>query len=170
MNGSATRCAARRFLRIYLQDHRAGAHAGVAIAKRLRDSNRGTPLGNDMVEIVDEIVDDGAFLAQVMAELDVRTDPVKVIGTRAAAALGRLKPNARLRRYSPLSRVLELEGLASGVLAKRALWTSLREAGVQLAAGAGELDRRSERATNQIRRISEHHRRAASEAFSGSKN
>ena len=40
---------------------------------------------------------------------------------------GRLKPNGQLTGYSPLSRVVELEGLALGITGKLALWKALRE-------------------------------------------
>lgn len=45
----------------------------------------------------------------------------------AAERAGRLKLNGRLRGYSPLSRLLELEGLVLGATGKRALWRALRE-------------------------------------------
>jgi hypothetical protein len=42
-----------------------------------------------------------------------------------AEKAGRLKLNGRIVRRSPLSTVVELEGLAAGILLKRSLWTSL---------------------------------------------
>ena len=44
-----------------------------------------------------------------------------------AEKLGRLKLNGRLRGYSPLSRLLELEGLLIGITGKMALWKTLAE-------------------------------------------
>ena len=40
-------------------------------------------------------------------------------------AAGRLKLNGEIRGYSPLSRLVELEGLETGVAGKRALWQAL---------------------------------------------
>jgi hypothetical protein len=39
--------------------------------------------------------------------------------------VGRLKLNGRLARRSPLSTLLELEALETGISGKRSLWTSL---------------------------------------------
>ena len=81
-----------------------------------------------------------------------------------AEKLGRLKPNGRLRGYSPLSRVIELEGLAIGIAGKARMWRSLestlggRFAGLDLGALA-------ERADRQRARVEELHRLAARRAF-----
>jgi hypothetical protein len=45
--------------------------------------------------------------------------------------VGRLKPNGQLRGYSPLSRVLELEGLAMGSSGQLGLWQTLIELGLE---------------------------------------
>jgi hypothetical protein len=45
----------------------------------------------------------------------------------AAERLGRFKLNGQLTGYSPLSRLLELEGVVLVAEAQRALWTGLRE-------------------------------------------
>ena len=63
-----------------------------------------------------------------MTRLDVTRDPLKVGAGWLAEKLGRLKLNGRLLEYSPLSRVIELEGLIAGVNAKVALWRTLAAA------------------------------------------
>ena len=60
-----------------------------------------------------------------MEHLGVGENRVKVPIAWAAEKLGRLKPNGQLTGYSPLSRLVELEGLALGVTGKLALWRSL---------------------------------------------
>ena len=50
---------------------------------------------------------------------------LKPAGAWVAERLGRLKPNGQLRGYSPLSRVVELEGLTGGVAVKQMLWNAL---------------------------------------------
>ena len=50
---------------------------------------------------------------------------VKVAGAKIGEKLGRLKPNDELTGYSPLSRLLEFEGLRAGVQGKLGLWESL---------------------------------------------
>ena len=98
----------------------------------------------------------------MMARLSVRTDPVKGAVAVAAARLYRLKRNGRLLRRSPLSDVLELEMLVVGITGKRALWTSLREAGV---VPGDELVRLVARADDQVGRVEAARRRAARRAF-----
>jgi len=44
---------------------------------------------------------------------------------------GRLKLNGQLRGYSPLSRLLELEGLAMGLSGQLGLWRSMLELGIE---------------------------------------
>jgi hypothetical protein len=76
--------------------------------------------------------------------------------------LGRLKPNARWRDYSPLSRLIELEGLMLGVTAKLGLWRALREA-VELE--GFDLEELAARAEDQRNRVEQLRLRAAAEAL-----
>ncbi|MEA2221746.1 MAG: hypothetical protein QOH83_122, partial [Solirubrobacteraceae bacterium] len=87
-------------------------------------------------------------------------------GAKAGEKLARLKPNEQLTGYSPLSRVLELEGLRSGVGGKLALWDSLS----QIAPHDDRLDEDEvaalvARAERQLAGLREHHAMAAREAF-----
>jgi hypothetical protein len=116
------------YLAIYLNDHLAGATGGVELAKRLRASNRDTdPFGQPLNRICKEIEEDRATLEQVIDRLGFSRSRVKPAGAWVAEKLGRLKLNGRLRGYSPLSRVLELEGLLIGITGKVALWETLAE-------------------------------------------
>jgi hypothetical protein len=155
-----------RLLGIYVNDHRAGAAAGLALAERMRRENEGTPLGDTLMELVSEIEEDGATLRDVANALGVRPDPVKVGAARAGEMISRLKLNGQIRGYSPLSRVLEIETLMAGIDAKRLLWHSLR------AAQRPELERfdfaaLAERALAQRERLEMHHRLATRVAFAG---
>jgi hypothetical protein len=113
-------------LATYLNDHLAGATAGVELVKRARGENEGTPLGRFLEGLAREIEEDRETLLAVMARLDVGRDRVKVAAGWLGEKVGRLKPNNRLFGYSPLSRLIELEGLAFGVEGKRSLWEVLR--------------------------------------------
>jgi hypothetical protein len=115
------------YLETYLQDHRAGAAAGLDLARRLAEENAGTPYENFLLGIAREIEADVELLEQIMERFDVSKPTLKIAGGKVAERLGRLKPNEQLTSYSPLSRVLELEALRGGVEAKQALWDSLRE-------------------------------------------
>jgi hypothetical protein len=112
-------------LSIYLNDHLAGSVMGVELARRTKASNEGTELGRVLDEICAEIEADQRTLREVMGHLGVAPSKVKPRAAWLAEKVGRLKPNGRLRGYSPLSRVVELEGLCAGIVAKRQLWGAL---------------------------------------------
>jgi hypothetical protein len=115
-----------RLLPIYLQDHFAGASFGVELARRAARENQGTDLGTFLAErLLPEIVEDRKTLRLLMEQLGLRPSGVKAAAASLAEKAGRLKLNGGLLRYSPLSRLLELEGLAAGIEGKYALWLSL---------------------------------------------
>jgi hypothetical protein len=65
--------------------------------------------------------------------------------------VGRLKLNGQLTGYSPLSRLVELEGLALGVTGKRALWVALQEiAGTEPRLREFDFDELRRRAEEQL--------------------
>jgi hypothetical protein len=118
----------RELLPIYLNDHLALATAGRDLARRAAGSNDGAELGDFLADLAAQIEADRAQLLDVMTELEIGEDSLKVGAVWLAEKLGRLKLNGRLLDYSPLSRVIELEGLASGVRGKAALWRALAAA------------------------------------------
>ncbi len=117
-----------RFLPIYLNDHFAGSVVGVQLARRAAASNEGTEAGRTLAEICAEIEADQATLRQLMDRLGVGVSRVKPAAAWLGERLGRLKLNGRLRGYSPLSRLVELEGLCAGVAGKEMLWKALGRA------------------------------------------
>ena len=60
-----------------------------------------------------------------MDRLGVGQGKLKPLAAVLGERLGRLKLNGRLRGYSPLSRLDELELLQIGVVGKRRLWRAL---------------------------------------------
>jgi hypothetical protein len=115
------------YLETYLQDHRAGAAMGSDLAHRLAEENVGTPYEDFLLGLAQEIDGDVELLEQVMDRFGVSKPALKIAGAKIGEKLGRLKPNEQLTGYSPLSRVLEIEGLRGGVQAKQGLWDSLAE-------------------------------------------
>jgi hypothetical protein len=111
---------------IYLNDHWAGAAAGLALATRLAEENANSPLRADLAWIADQIRRDRETLAEVRHRLRCKGGVLKTAVALIGERLSRLKLNGRILRYSPLSRVLELEALISGVSAKQRLWVALR--------------------------------------------
>lgn len=152
-------------LQIYVNDHRAGATGGLALARRCLENNRLTELGDDLRRIVSEIEEDAETLSDIAHELAIPPNPLK----RAMAAVGeriaRLKLNGHLRGYSPLGRLLELEALLAGIDAKRSLWRALACSGVASQLTRFDLDALERRATEQREVLRPHHCRAAEAAF-----
>lgn len=156
----------RRLLRIYLNDHLAGATVGVQLARRCLRNNGGTPLGDLLERFITELTEDRASLLQIFATLDLPVDRVKVVLGSVGEKVGRLKLNGRLRGYSDLSRLWELEGLCAGVDLKLCLWRSLGSvpaADARLA--TVDLDRLIERAVAQRAALEDHRLEAARRAF-----
>lgn len=165
--GSRPSQAARKLLAIYLADHHAGSTAGLELAKRAAHHNAGTRIGAVLDDVVREIAADRRELERLMEALDVRPSAVKRAGALLFERLGRLKTNGRLFSFSPLSRVVELEGLALGILGKLALWEGL--AGVPALAGVAGLDfgDLARRARSQHDAVEDCRRQAVELAFAG---
>jgi hypothetical protein len=155
---------ADRLLKIYLQDHLAGATAGLELARRSQGANEGTPLGEFLAGLAAEIAEDRDVLTEIMEALDVPQDKVKNAMGWGAEKLGRLKPNGQLTGYSPLSRVVELEGLTVGVRGKLSLFENLRATFGEEVAGRN-LDGLIARANGQLEGLTEHRTEAARVAF-----
>jgi hypothetical protein len=114
-----------RLLGIYLNNHLTLASAGVELARRAASSQR-TQHGDALAALAAEAVEDRDTLRRLMHRLDIPIHrPMSVLGV-VGERLGRFKPNGYIVRRSPLSDVLELEGLRDGVAAKIACWQVLR--------------------------------------------
>jgi hypothetical protein len=151
-------------LRIYLNDHLGAAAAGVALARRTLRNNRDGDLGRFLAGLVGEIEEDRASLERVLDALGAPRNRVKEGAAKLAERLARLKLNGRVRGYSDLSRLLELEGLMIGVDAKRALWRSLQQTGRTLPVDLDDLVARAERQRDELE---EHRVTAARRALAG---
>lgn len=156
---------ADRLLAIYLNDHLAGATIGVELARRLGSSNGDDPeLGKPLATICAEIEADRATLRQLMEQLGIHRGFVKPAAAWTAEKLGRFKLNGRLRGYSPLSRLVELELLYIGVTGKMQMWKALEHT---LGEKVRELDfgALAERAAQQRNRVEKLHLIAAARAL-----
>jgi hypothetical protein len=155
-----------KYLSIYLNDHLAGATVGVELSKRAASANEGSDYGAVLAELSHEIAEDRASLERLMERFDVKKDRVKTTGAFLGEKVGRLKPNAHLTSYSPLSRVVELEGLTLGVAGKLGLWKALielQDADERL--DPEELRVLAERAESQLRELEQQRLRATTETF-----
>ncbi len=155
-----------KLLRIYLNDHRAVSTGAVELAKRCLSSNQGTSLAPFLQDLLREIESDRSTLEAVMTALAMPKDRFKGAAAWMAEKAGRLKSNGRIRGYSDLSRVLELETLYLMVEGKVLLWRNLRsiaEADARLA--SFDFETLAERGRTQMAQLDEHRRDAVATAF-----
>ena len=142
-------------LSVYLNDHLAGATAGVNLAH-----------GAVGDEIAAEIEEDRGALIEVMDHLRVRQDPAKVALGWAAMQAARLRFAAELLGHAPVSRLEQIEALALGVEGKLALWQALRHThGSDPRLEGIDFEDLIARARSQRRRLERLRMRAADEAF-----
>ena len=144
-----------KYLPIYLNDHYAGSTAGVELAKRAANNSRdNAEFGPALAALASEIDEDRGSLKRIMDRLDVSEDRIKASIFWLGEKVGRLKPNGELLQFSPLSRVVELEGLITGVSGKLSLWRTLLElAERDDRLDEGELEVLAGRAEDQLLRL-----------------
>ena len=112
-------------LGIYLNDHLAGATMGVELFRRANGSAHGS-VKTQLQELTAEVERDRESLLTLMGTLGVPVRRYKVLGGWVLEKAGRFKPNGRVLRRSPLSDLIELEGLLLGVQGKAAGFRTLR--------------------------------------------
>lgn len=157
-----TRAASdRQLLAIYLDDHRAAAAAGQALARRVEHRYRREPGFEALETIRREVESDVRSLDELRAGLDVHGGRWKQVLAVAGEKLGRLKLNGRLIRRSPLSRLVELELLSAGITAKRRLWDALISTGGSEQLAGIDLRRLRDRADGQLEQVHRMHQLAA---------
>ena len=98
--------------------------------------------------------------------LGADTSPAKPALAWIAEKAARLKLNGRLRGYSPLSHLIELEGLETGIAGKRSLWQALARAfPADARLATFDLDTLIARADQQLQDTREQRLNAAREAL-----
>jgi len=143
-------------LGIYLNDHLAGATAGMELARRMTVWYPVPGQQTTLERLADEIAQDRRSLLGLMAVLEVPVRRYKVGVAWAAEKAARLKWNGSLVSRSPLSNLEELEMLRLGVEGKAAGWRTLRElAKVDSRLKPGTLDVLLARASEQASLLEE---------------
>jgi len=124
---TTARRTGRDLLGVYLNDHLAGATAGVELSRRMAASAgpRGAADGT-LENLAAEIAADRGSLIEIMTRLNIPLRSYKVFAAWAGEKAGRLKLNRRLLTRSPLSSLEEAEILRLGVEGKAAGWRTLR--------------------------------------------
>lgn len=158
-------------LRIYVDDHLALMMAEIELVRRCRRSNRVTPLGAFLQQLEMEVIAQKSIAKDVIHRIggkDTSESRLKTGAAWFAEKLGRLKLNGSLLRYSPLSRVVELETLGAAAQERFALWDSF-------AAVVGQDSRLDgitfaffrDQSQQHLEELNTRRRFAAAEAFSG---
>lgn len=111
-------------LRIYLNDHLAGATAGIALAKRIAGRNTG-PVGQTFQELIPDLEDDERTLKSIIASMEFSGSGMKRVLADVVEKVGRLKLNGQILGYSLLSKMEELEVMALGIEGKAKMWSAL---------------------------------------------
>jgi hypothetical protein len=156
------------FLAIYLNDHLAGAAAGVGRSRALAKAHQGRPDEERLQRLADDIAADRGALLAVMGSLGIPVRHYKSIALSVAEMAGRLKLNGRLKERSPLTDLVEYEFLRVAVEGKAAGWRTLRTIADRTPdLDADELESLHERAQAQISLLEELRRSAVAEVFTG---
>lgn len=145
---------ATALLAIYLQDHHAASTAGLELFRRAADGQRSTPAGPGLRTLAEEAEIDHQRLRTLLTAVGVAPSRVKDAATWLGEKAGRLKPNGMLVRRSPLSDIVELEGLALALTGRLACWRllhTLAESDDRL--DGAELDDLADRARDQLDRV-----------------
>jgi hypothetical protein len=156
----------RRLLGIYLSDHLAGSAGGRSLAKRIAKSHGMESARREGERLVSEIDEERAVLERTMGALGTSPSRIKERLAPALELVGRLKLNGSLTTRSPLSDLVELEGMSLGVNGKLRMWQALRIlAPGEPALDEGQLDRMIEQAEAQIARLDALRAQATTRAF-----
>lgn len=157
-----------KLLAIYVNDHLAAATGGVSLAKRSRDAHRG--VDDELHELLawfhEQIVWDRGQLVRALDLLGAPKDRLKIVAGAVGEVVGRVKSNGRIIKRSPLSSLIELEGLSIAVHGKSRGWLVLQELAHPKLAPIdwAELLRRAD---EQQRRIEEARRRVGARILAG---
>src|ERR671911_1296372 len=116
----------RKLLGIYLNDHLAGSALGRSLALRISKSHGSDAARREAARLTSEIDDDRRALLATMSRLGIKPKQARQRAAPLLERLGRLKPNGSLVRRSPLSDLIELEGMSLGVNGKLRMWQGRR--------------------------------------------
>ena len=115
-------------LGVYLNDHLAGATAGMGLVRRMvASAEAGSEHATVLNRLATEITEDRSALLRIMAALGIQVRGYKVFAAWAFERAGRLKLNGHLLTRSPLSDLEEMEILRLGVEGKADGWRTLRQ-------------------------------------------
>lgn len=134
----------------YVRRHLAAATGGLSLARRIAGRYAHTAAGPALADVATAIAQDRAALADIADSMGVRRPRVGQAASWTAEHLSRLAMDGPLVRSAPLTPVLELEALLTGITAKGAGWRNLRAASTELGLDEGRLTELARRADEQL--------------------
>ncbi|MGW7442000.1 hypothetical protein [Kitasatospora sp. NPDC054795] len=153
---------------VYLNDHLTGAFGGAALARRMADTHSDSRRATELRRLARDVEQDRDDLVRIMNTLAVPVRHYRTWLGLAGERIARLKPNGTLARRSPLSDLIELEAMRTGVEGKTALWQALRAiADNDPRLDPDDLDRLIRRAVEQTRTLSAWHQAVSAEVLTG---
>jgi len=112
-------------LDVYLNDHLGGAMLGSDLAEQIRDQSEGTPLGEVMTKLADEIEKDREALLELMDKMGTERNPVKQVSGWLAEKAARVKFSGIGSGEPDHGMFMAIETLRLGVAGKKCLWLAL---------------------------------------------
>lgn len=153
-------------LQIYLSDHLALIVGELELVGRCHASNKGTSLGAYLSRLESEVGMQKSIVAELLERSGGKESRLKNTVAWVAEKMGRLKLNGSLRKYSDLSRLVELEALAAAAMERTIFWETV---GPVLKNDVRfrdyQFDKLHDRSQSLLDELDEHRRRAASWAF-----
>ncbi len=147
----------RHKLWVYLDDHLAGAAAGLRRMRRTARALGGTPAGALLDQVADEVAQEKAELEEIIGRLDLRRSGLKQVAARAGELLARLKVDSALGRRGSMNTLLEVELLRSAVMGKRGLWQTLEVHAAELELDPTRVRHLADRSERQVGTLDEVH-------------
>jgi hypothetical protein len=123
-------------LRIYLDDHLAGAASGARLARKVAQRSAGTAEHAGFARLAADVEADRVALMQLRGSLGLRRRSPKELVGMSAECVSRLKFTLMSARDASAGRLLELETLALGIQGKLAMWRALDARAPGMTAGS----------------------------------
>lgn len=143
-----------QLLKTYLSDHAAGAAAMINRVQRMARVYDDPDLSVAMERFAVALTLEREWLLRLTRRNGLEPSGWKSIGTWVGERVARLKPNGMLRT-SPLSPLLDLELLGSGLRGKRSIWLTLQVWADEAGADRAHLDQFLLDVDEQIRVVEE---------------
>lgn len=157
-----------RNLRVYLNDHLAGAVAATGLLERLGSELDDPEMVRELSELHDEVATDIETLRDLLRRLDFPESGPRKLAAAVLQKGANLKFRLEASKHGELQLLHALDSLSLGIEGKKTLWSALdaaaeREPRLRLA----DYGRLTERADDQLSALSDLRRRVARGALTG---